>query len=148
LVILEIQLSDFKHNLEIQIRFNDVDGFRHINNAIVQEYFDLGRMDYLINILNFDYKQVDNENLVIVSNKTDFFQPLHLLDKLKVYTKVYQIGEKSIKMLQWLVKDDEINPAVTCSSVMAGFIPSKETSMAIPDKWRKALNEYENLIKI
>jgi len=142
---LEIKLSDFNHSLAIQTRFNDVDGFRHVNNAVMQEYFDLGRMDYLINMLNFDYKQVDSENLVIVSNKTDFFQPVHLFDKLKVYTKVYQIGDKSLKMLQWLVKEGDNNPAVTCSSVMAGFIPSKEISMPIPDKWRKALSEYEKI---
>lgn len=145
---MDFQLSDFKHSIEIQIRFNDVDGFNHINNAVIQEYFDLGKMDYLIKTLNYDYKNVENDNLVIVSYKTDFFSPVHLFDKLKVYTKVYQIGEKSLKILQWLVKKNEINPAVTCNSVMAGFIPSKEISIVIPDKWRVKLEEYEGEIRL
>ena len=100
-------------------------------------------MYYLINTLNFNYKSVDDQNLVIVSNKTDFIKPLHLFDKLKVYTKVYKIGDKSIKMLQWLVKENDNNPSVTCDSVMAGFITSTETSMSIPDKWRKDLIDFE-----
>jgi acyl-CoA thioester hydrolase len=138
--------TDFKHITDIQIRFNDVDGFRHINNSIIQEYFDLGRMHYLIDILTFDYQNVNDQNLVIVSNKTDFIKPLHLFDNLKVYTKVYQIGDKSLKMLQWLVNDKEEHPSVTCDSVMAGFISSKEISMVIPDKWRDKLFEYEGHI--
>jgi acyl-CoA thioester hydrolase len=143
---MSIKLSDFKHIIDIQVRFNDVDGFRHVNNSVIQEYFDLGRMYYLINILNFNYTSIDDQNLVIVSNKTDFIKPLHLFDNLKVYTKVYQLGEKSLKMIQWLVKENDDNPAVTCDSVMAGFITSKETSMEIPEKWRIELIEYENNI--
>ena len=141
---MEFQLSDFKHNLDIQVRFNDVDGFRHVNNSIMHEYFDLGRMSYLIKLLNFNYKLVDDENLVIVSTKTDFIKPVHLDDKLKVYSKVYQIGDKSLKMIQWLVKEGDEDASVTCLSTLAGFIPSKESSMEIPDKWILALKEYEN----
>ena len=141
---MELQLSNFKHSLEIQIRFNDIDSFNHVNNAITHEYFDLGRMSYLSDILNFEYIKLDDKNLVIVSTKTDFIQPVHLEDKLTVYTKVFYIGDKSLKMMQWLVKDGKTTPAVTCASVMAGFIPSKEISMEIPDKWRIALNQYES----
>ena len=143
---MDFILSDFKHNIDIQIRFNDVDGFRHVNNSIMQEYFDLGRMSYLVKLLNFNYQLVDDENLVIVSTKTDFIQPIHLGDVLKVYTKVCHLGKKSLTMIQWLVKDGAENPSVTCLSVLAGFNPAKETSMIIPDKWKKILVEYEKVL--
>ena len=32
-------LEDFYHVTGIQIRFNDADGFGHVNNTIIQEYF-------------------------------------------------------------------------------------------------------------
>ncbi|MCL2074169.1 MAG: acyl-CoA thioesterase [Marinilabiliaceae bacterium] len=140
---MEFQLSDFNHHLDIQIRFNDVDGFRHVNNSIMFEYFDLGRMSYLSEILKLNYELVDDENLVIVSTKTDFILPIHLGDSLKVYTKLFQIGEKSVSMIQWLIKNGDNKPSVTCLSVLAGFNTATETSMIIPDKWKKLLTGFE-----
>jgi len=145
---MELTLSDFNHSLDIQIRFNDVDGYRHVNNSIVQEYYDLGRMAYLIDVLKFDYKHVDNESLVIVSIKTDFIQPVYINDQIKVYTKVYQIGEKSIRMIQWLVKKEDKAPSVTCDSVLSGFDPIKETSILITEKWKKMMLDFEKNILI
>lgn len=139
---MEHHLSDFHHQLPIQIRFNDIDGFGHINNAVYQEYFDLGRVDYLERALG-SLPGIEDQNLVIVSNKTDFSRPLYLRDELMVFTRVYQLGNKSLRMIQWLVKKGQVTPSVTCDSVMAGFIPSIEKGMVLPHTWRQRLNNFE-----
>ncbi len=140
---MEHYLKDFNHRLQVQIRFNDIDGLGHVNNVVYQEYFDLGRSGYLKSILG-DSLGTDDKNLVIVSYKTDFFKPSYINDKLIVLTRVYKLGVKSIKMIQWIIKDGNVNPCVTCDSVMAGFIPSKEKSIAIPEKWSDLLYKSEN----
>ena len=41
--------------LPIQIRFNDVDRLGHVNNNSYFSYYDLGKEEYLNNILKVDY---------------------------------------------------------------------------------------------
>lgn len=144
---MEHHISDFHHELTIQIRFNDIDGFGHINNAICQEYFDLGRIHYLKETLGPLFG-ADGQHLVVVSNKTDFARQLFLWDDLKVLTRIYRLGEKSLRMMQWLVKKDEEFPRVICDSVMAGFLSSKEKGMVLPDRWRDIFNNFEKGILI
>ena len=140
---MEYKLSDFNHKVDIQIRFNDIDGFRHVSNSVIFEYLDIGRLDYFQKALDMKFNIVDNESLVVVSTKTDYCRPAHLWDKLSVYSKVYKLGGKSLKMIQWIVRDGEEEPLTICDSVLSGFIPDKEQSMSIPDKWRNLLNEFE-----
>jgi acyl-CoA thioester hydrolase len=140
---MEIKISDFYHVSPIQIRFNDVDGFGHVNNTIIQEYFDIGRVHYLRNTLGGDDLWKDGRHLVIVSNKTDFFRQTMAEDLIKVYTRIYQIGGKSLKMLQCLMKQGEEIPIAICDSVMVGFRKETGEGMAIPDDWRQAFNTFE-----
>ena len=139
---MEHHFIDFHHHISIQIRFNDVDGFGHINNAVYQEYFDLGRVDYLEKTLGA-LLGANDQNLVVVSNKTDFSRPLYLKDEIEVFTRVYRLGNKSLRMIQWLVKKNEELPRVTCDSVMAGFTPSTEKGMLLPVEWRQRYNDFE-----
>ena len=38
----------YKHSMPVQIRFNDVDQYGHVNNNAYFAYYDLGKQDYLI----------------------------------------------------------------------------------------------------
>ena len=140
---MEYKLSDFKHKIDIQVRFSDIDGFKHINNSVFFQYFDVGRVHYFQDALDIRFNNDDKESLVVVSTKTDYNRPAHLWDKLSVYSKVYKLGGKSLRMVQWIVRNDEENPLVTIDSVLSGFVPETEQSIVIPDKWRNLLNEFE-----
>ena len=142
---MEYKLSDFNHKIDIQVRFSDIDGFRHVNNSVFFQYFDVGRMSYFQNVLGIRFNNDDKESLVVVSTKTDYGRPAYLWDKLSVYSKVYKLGGKSLKMIQWVVRNGEENPLVICDSVLSGFVPSIEQSIVIPDKWRNTLKDFEKL---
>ena len=38
----------FNHTLPIQLRFNDVDKFGHVNNTVYFSFYDLGKTEYLL----------------------------------------------------------------------------------------------------
>jgi acyl-CoA thioester hydrolase len=133
----------FFHETPIQIRFNDVDGFGHVNNTVIQEYFDIGRVHYLQDALGADNLWKDGRHLVIVSNKTDFFQQTMPNDQIKVLTRIYQLGGKSLRMLQWVIKAGEEAPTATCDSVMVGFNNAAGEGMVLPEDWRAAFNRLE-----
>jgi acyl-CoA thioester hydrolase len=144
---MELKLEDFNHSVPIQVRFNDVDGLGHLNNTSIQEYFDLGRVFYLRDTLGNELGK-DGRHLVIVSNKTDFYAQIMPNEAITVYSRVYQLGSKSLRMVQWVVKKGEQKPSATCDSVMVGFLRASGEGMIIPDEWRNAFNNLENGILI
>jgi len=138
-----MELKDFFHETPIQIRFNDVDEFGHVNNTVIQEYFDIGRIHYFHASLGADNLWKDGRQLVIVSNKTDFFQQTLSNDKIRVLTKIYRLGSKSLRMLQWIMKEGEKSATATCDSVMVGFNGNTGQGMVLPDDWRVDFNRLE-----
>ncbi len=131
----------FNHQDNIQIRFNDMDGLGHANNSTIQEYFDLGRLGYFNEVFKNEVNWKEF-GAIVASISTDFLAPVFLNDKLMVKTKILFIGDKSMKMIQHIVDDKQILKA-TCSSVMVGFDPKTQTSVIIPEEWRRWISEVE-----
>lgn len=144
LYIPEMEKKDFKHKVPVQMRFSDVDGFGHVNNGVYSDYYDLGRMYYLRDVLGWlpGHTKRDDQ-LVVVSTNTDFIGQILLGQSIYVLTRVYKLGNKSLKMVQWLVEEGSDKPLSVCESVMAGFRRSEGVSFVLPDDWRMAIREYE-----
>ncbi len=139
---MEIQNYKFNHSISVQIRFNDIDSLGHVNNAIIQEYFDLGRIEYFKTVFGANI----NWNVfaaVIASTKTDFMTPIFINDKLTLKSKVYRIGTKSLNLIQHIV-DDKGNIKVTCDSVMVGFENKTQSAIEISKEWRQKINVLED----
>lgn len=132
----------FNHEVDIQIRFNDVDMLGHINNISIQEYFDLGRINYLSKTLG-DFLDTGNNHLVIANYKTSFYSQILFDEQIKVSSKIYEIGNKSIKMIQTITnKSQKVIASNDC--VLVGFNFKNHESIYIPKLWRTSLLEFEN----
>ncbi len=139
---MNYKLTDFNHSSPIQVRFNDIDRLGHVNNSIIMQYFDVGRLAYLNEALKEELGK-NGKNVVIVSYKTDFYMQVLMHYKLKVHTSVYKIGNKSIRMFQWLVNEGDQTPLATSDSVLSGINIYNDNSIRIPDKWRELFNLME-----
>lgn len=137
--------EDFKHSVSVQMRFSDVDGFGHVNNAVYSDYYDIGRMHYMQDVLGWLPGETHRDNqLVVVSTKTDFNGQVFLGQDIQVLTRVVTLGNKSLKMVQWIIETGSEEPLSVCESVMAGFQRSTGTSFVLPDEWRKAIEACES----
>lgn len=139
---MQLKNDVFNHTLPLQIRFNDIDRLGHVNNAVVQEFFDLGRISYFNSTLG-DLLGKEGQQLVIVSYKTDFYQQIMPNDKMEVRTKIYKLGNKSIRMWQWIAVVGENTPKAINDSVLSGFYSGTDKSMVIPEEWRQIFNTFE-----
>jgi acyl-CoA thioester hydrolase len=137
-------IDKFNHQVPVQIRFNDLDVLNHVNNIVIQEYFDLGRLHYLQLVLDSPLYEGD-EGLIIVSNKTDFAVPVLLNDQLEVKTKIYHLGTKSVKMIQELVDQEQGTLKAKCESVMVAIDKATSQSIEVPLDWRHKIRQFENL---
>ena len=119
------------HTTPIQIRFNDVDQMGHVNNAVIMEYFDLGKEAF------FAERGLPPEEgdftVMIVHYDVDFQSQIRFHDRISVTTEIESFGTKSLRVLQCVVREDGIVCA-TCRTVMAGYCRSTRSSAVIPDE--------------
>lgn len=134
---------EFYHSLPIQIRFNDVDPARHVNNSVYQEFFDLGRLTYLGDILG-QKMDFNGLSLIIAHYSVDFCKPVFLYDQVNVVTKVVSFGTKSLEMVQQLIDREPSGPRVVSTSVLVCYDYKNRESGILPDEWKGLINRFEH----
>ena len=131
-----------EHKTAVQIRFNDIDLMGHVYNAKYQEFFDLARISYFNKTLN---ESIDWEKtaLVIASIKIDYAKPVYLGDHIEVVSKVVSVGEKSLEMVQQVLRNGIAEPVATGRTIMVCFDLQRKESKIIPAEWKERLQVYE-----
>lgn len=134
---------EFRHSLPIQIRFNDVDGQQHVNNAVYQSYFDIGREGYFSAIHEKDY-HTGGKSFVIASVQTDFKKPVFRYDSIQVETAVTAIGNKSLEMSHRITGTDNDEIYATGTTIFAGFDYDRQETIILSEEIITAIEKYEN----
>lgn len=136
--------QDYKHVIPIQIRFIDIDRLDHVNNACFLSYFELGRVKYFNQVLNKHINWNDS-GFVIARTEINHMTPIYLLDDLYCFTKIINIGTKSITIKNSLVKKvgDEFQEAANGIGVLVAMDYLNKVSVDMPVKWRQAIEEFE-----
>ena len=132
----------FKSITPVQVRMTDLDPFGHVNNSIFLSYYDLGRLNYIQQITGktLDWNTLDS---VLVHVSCDFKNSVLFNDAVFVGTKVVELGNRSIKMLQHLFTENPYCLKSTCYSVLSGFDKEKNCSKPISEEMRTAILKFE-----
>jgi acyl-CoA thioester hydrolase len=131
-----------EHKTAVQIRFNDIDLMGHVYNAKYQEFFDLARISYFNETLN---ESIDwgKTAMVIASITIDYAKPVYLGDQIEVVSKVVSVGEKSLEMVQQVLRNGIAEPVATGRTIMVCFDLQRKESKIIPEEWKERLQAYE-----
>ena len=125
------------HTTPIQIRFNDVAQMGHVNNAVIMEYFDLGK-DAFFSSHGVPPTKGDF-TVMVVHYDVDFRAQIHYHDSIAVTTEVEKLGNKSLTIMQRVINTESNIVCVECRTVMAGYRRSTNSSEVIPDEVRQWL---------
>ena len=133
----------FKHKIPIQIRFSDIDAVNHVNNAIIAQYYDVGRIKYFETVLgdNFQWSDV---LAVIVYTENNYYKSINQNDKIFVETRLEKFGNKSITMFQQIVDESTNEIKSTCKTVLAGYDRKNNCSATIPEELKEIFINFEN----
>lgn len=85
----------------------------------------------------------EEEGLILVSIAIDFINPVFQYDDIVVRSKVVQLGNKSLKMVQDIFDRTTGNICATSKSVMVGFSNNRGESIQVPEKWRNRIKAFE-----
>ena len=134
--------ASYFHRTPIQIRFNDIDKLGHVNNSVYQQYFDLGRVEYFNEVL-VEEMDWEIEGLILASISIDYLKPIEMHEKICAQTKIYELGNKSIKMSQELfnLETDEVH--ATSKSVMVGYSNKTKSTIVLLERWRRQIKAFE-----
>ncbi|MBR1889109.1 MAG: acyl-CoA thioesterase [Alloprevotella sp.] len=132
----------YRHNLDIQIRFNDVDRLGHVNNNAYFSYYDLGKVDYFNQVFHL-YTEPNDILPVVVNINADFYAPVFGADDIVMQTTVSHIGKKSFTLEQRAVNRKSGQTVCHCRTVMVCFSLKNNTSVEVPEDFRRAICTYE-----
>ncbi|MDR2834668.1 MAG: thioesterase family protein [Bacteroidales bacterium] len=132
----------FKHKVKIQIRFSDIDAVNHVNNSIISQYYDVGRINYFQEILGekFDWSDV---LAVVVNTENNYYHSINQRDNIFVETKLEKFGLKSMTMFQQIVEENTNIIKSTCKTILAGYDKINHCSAEIPEDFKRKFLEFE-----
>lgn len=144
-------MSSFKHKVEIQVRFKDLDMMGHVNNANYFSYVEYARLKYFDHVIGENTDWHSQKGLIMAHFDIDFRQAISYDDKIYVHTRCSRLGTKSFD-LSWKITKN-INNLLTEETVAEGkavivcydYVLKK--AKEIPSNRRKLLEIFENTNK-
>ena len=131
----------FHHALPIQLRFNDVDKFGHVNNTVYFSFYDLGKTEYFASVCpGVDWEKI---GIVVVHIEANFVKQIFASDHIAVQTAVSEIGTKSFHLIQRVIDTETLEVKCICKSILVTFDLEKHESMPLTEDWIEAICKFE-----
>lgn len=135
----------FRHSIDIQTRFTDIDTLGHVNNNALLSYMDLAKLHYFADISDGQIRLADI-SAVIVNINCDFFEPAYFEEQLRVYTAVTHIGNRSFSIEQRLVNVPDLHTKTIVRTILAGFDPATASGADLDPQLTQAVRQFEQLL--
>jgi acyl-CoA thioester hydrolase len=114
------------------VRFNDLDGMGHVNNAVYSTYLEQARLAWF----GTD-EQLPLEDVILARTEIDFRSPLSVGEVVEIGVRPSKLGTKSFELEYELRAGDRL--VAEAKSILVGYDYANATSAAIPDRWRRRL---------
>ena len=122
----------------IHIRFNDLDSYGIVNNAVYITYFEEGRKLWFQDRVRrkWDWQR---QGILLVHHEVDYLLPLTLTDEAEIALSIGEIGSKSFEVLYTLYKrhGDKWLECTWGKSVLVCFDYEKQKTVEVPEEWRR-----------
>jgi Predicted thioesterase len=128
-----------KTEIDIQIRFADVDRLGHVNNVNVQHYFDLGKSDYYEKVLELHHVDGRGTGVITAATETSYLAQIRPDDKIFVETWAEKAGNKSMVLFQRILSREDGKLCCESRSVMVGFDFCNQVTIPIEEEWRRKM---------
>ena len=117
--------------------------FGHVNNSVYFQYYDTAKTDYIARLC--EGVNWDKYAIVVVHIESDFYAQVKAGSHIAVRTRVKHVGNKSFHLDQEVIDADSEEVKCHCLSVMVLYDLEEQKSILIPEKWAKAIRDFEGL---
>ncbi|PSQ33935.1 acyl-CoA thioesterase [Halobacteriales archaeon QS_9_70_65] len=131
--------AEFRFDVEIPVRYRDLDTLGHVNNAVYATYLEQARAAYVDRVLGMD---LEDDGMVLASLKIDFRRPVDAaVGSIRVECGAVSVGDSSFRMGYRVHDDGDDEPAATAESVQVAW--DGASSRSLPAAWRESLRAFE-----
>jgi len=132
---------NFRHRLPVQIRFNDVDMFGHVNNNVYLQFLDMGKYAYFRQFMTGAFGNEPTAPVVANIN-CDFIEPTKIDESIEVLTAITNIADSSMVLDQRIVSS---TGHVKCSArtIMVNIDLTTGRPTTVSDIWRQRISDFE-----
>ena len=123
---------DFVHRESV--RFRDLDGMAHVNNAVFMTYMESARLAYF-KALGLGGNPL--EGMILARAEVDFRSPIELGEEVEVGVRTGRIGTKSFELEQEVWADGRL--AAEGKFVVVAYDYEANRSHELPAEWRDTL---------
>jgi acyl-CoA thioester hydrolase len=120
---------DFVHRETV--RFRDVDGMGHVNNAVYLTYLEEARIAFLRPM------GADPSGMILARVEIDFRAPLSEGNELEIGVRPVRVGSKSFELAYEVRVGEKV--AAEAKTVIVSYDYASGRSVAVPDRWREGL---------
>jgi acyl-CoA thioester hydrolase len=118
-----------------KVRFRDLDGLGHVNNAVFLTYMEQARSELLLQ--RGLIGTLDELVIILARVEIDFRSPVEFGETVDVELRLGRLGTKSFELEYTLRVGDRV--VAEGKSVQVGFDYETGTTIPIRDEWRKLL---------
>ena len=141
------QLVGFPIVIEIDLGWNDMDAFEHVNNVVYFRYFENARVDYMTRVGWFALKATDGLGPIVASTQARFRKPLAYPDLIQVGARVVTIESDRVTFEHRLVSRKWDDLAAEGQAVIVCFDYRNGRKAALPSELRERIDQLERGVK-
>jgi len=116
------------------VRFSDLDGFGHVNNAVFSTYLEQARLAWF----GDDAEEMPLRDVILARTEIDFRSPLGVGETVAIGVRPSRLGTKSFDLEYELRADGRL--VAEAKSVLVGYDYTRGESTRIPERWRRRLS--------
>ena len=138
-------MSKFRFYYPVQVRYSDLDAQWHVNNARFLTLLEEARLHYLLDLGLWDGNSFLDLGVIVADIHITYIAPIKLGEEIKIGMRVARVGNKSITIENEILGSlDDLKARAEVIWVTYDF--KEQRSIPVPEKWRKAIQEYEGLL--
>jgi acyl-CoA thioester hydrolase len=116
------------------VRFRDLDGMGHVNNAVFSTYLEQARLAWFGTSDTLPLSDV-----ILARTEIDFRSPVAVGETVEIGVRASRLGTKSFELEYELQAGGRL--VAEAKSVLVGYDYSRGESSTIPERWRRRLSE-------
>lgn len=138
------EIPFYKHKIDTQVQFRDVDSFGVVHNIQYFYYLEWARIKYMEFIgMPLNHRTFTAETpIMTVHHELDYFAPALFTDTLQLYSRVVEMRNSSMTFENIILKDD--NQLIAKARVILVYLSNEDYKPTrIPDYFRDAVKALE-----
>lgn len=131
-------MTEFRYEIDVPVRFQDLDAVGHVNNATYATFLEEARLSYMKEVLGVG---AEDSGTVIAHLELDYRRPITEDSHVTVAVRTGELGTSSIPMEYEIRFEGE--PVATAETVAVTVDDETGKPRPVPERWRSRLDSYE-----